>query len=213
MSGSLRRRHRLDDPGHRILLAERALAIRNVLRDEGAWPLAERRVLDIGCGAGDSLATLLAAGGPAAAFGVDRDAARLATAQDRVRPGGFAAADAGLLPFRGGTFDLCLLSTVLSSVLDDPDRRSIASEALRVLRSGGAVLWYDFRWNPTNPETRGLSRDDVGILFPGCAFRFVRMTPPAPLARALARRTPHARAWLDRLPLPRTHELGWIRKP
>ncbi len=223
MSDTTRRRHRLDDAGHRLLLADRTAAIRRLL---GAT--RPGRVLDVGCGAGDSLATFLAAVGPCAATGVDLDAARLAAARDRIRPGTFREADAGALPFGDATFDAVLLFTVLSSVPDDVDRRRIAAEALRVLGSGsgsgggggggggggegGGVLLYDFALNPLNRQTRGLSPREARILFPGCTFREERVTPLPALARRLAR-TGRPRTWLTRLPVPRTHHLTWITRP
>jgi SAM-dependent methyltransferase len=209
---SERRRHRLDDPGHLLLLADRTIALRRLLHDVGAWPLGRRRVLDVGCGGGDSLATLLAAAGPAAVTGVDVDEARLVRCRDRIRPGQFEVADARELPLEADAFDVVLLFTVLSSVPEDSDRTAIAAECRRVLAPGGAVLLYDFAVNPRNPETRGLSERDARILFPGCSFRSVKVTPLPALARRLAR-SGRPRTWLARLPVPRTHHLTWITTP
>jgi ubiquinone/menaquinone biosynthesis C-methylase UbiE len=209
---STRRRHRLDDPGHLLLLADRTIAIRRLLRDVGAYPLGARRVLDIGCGEGDSLATVLAAGGPADVAGIDFDAARLDRARDRVRPGRFEEADGASLPFADDEFDLALLFTVLSSVRGETDRAAICAEARRVVRPGGGVLVYDFAANPGNSQTRGLSERDVRILFPGCTYESRRVTPLPALARRLAR-SGRPRTWLSRLPVPRTHHLTWITIP
>ena len=209
---SERRRHRIDDPGHLLLLADRTLALRRLLREVGAWPLGDRRVLDVGCGGGDSLATLLAAAGPADVTGVDVDELRLARSRDRVRPGTFDVADGQALPFDDATFDVVLLFTVLSSVASDDGRRAIAAECRRVLRPGGGVLLYDFAFNPGNRETRGLSEREARILFPGSSYRSVKLTPLPALARRLAR-SGRPRTWLARLPVPRTHHLTWIQTP
>jgi ubiquinone/menaquinone biosynthesis C-methylase UbiE len=207
-----RRRHRLDDPGHLLLLADRTLALRRLLRKVGVHPLGDRTVLDLGCGAGDSLATLLAAGGPARVTGIDPDESRIARARDRIRPGRFEVGDARALPFDDSAFDIALLFTVLSSVPDDADRRAIAAEARRVVRPGGGVLVYDFALNPGNRETRGLSERDARILFGGCTYESLRVTPLPALARRLAR-SGRPRTWLSRLPVPRTHHLLWITLP
>jgi len=207
-----RRRHRLDDPGHLLLLADRTLALRRLLQDVGAYPLGDRRVLDIGCGAGDSLATLLAAGGAAEVVGVDPDEARLASARDRVRPGAFSVGSGTSLQFEDDSFDLALLFTVLSSVADDADRSAIAAEVRRVLRPGGGILLYDFARNPGNRQTRGFSEKDARILFDGCTYESRRVTPLPVLARRLAR-SGRPRTWLSRLPVPRTHHLTWISTP
>jgi len=208
----VRRRYRLDDPGHLLLLADRTIALRRLLSDVGACPLGDRRVLDVGCGAGDSLATLLAAAGPARVTGIDPDAARLGSARDRIRPGEFSVGDGAALPFEGGSFDVVLLFTVLSSVPADAARRAIASETRRVLRPGGGALLYDFAVNPANSKTRGLSKRDVRILFDGCTYESRPVTPLPALARQLAR-SGRPRTWLSRLPVPRTHHLTWITVP
>ena len=47
------------------------------------------------------------------------------------------------LPYGNGTFDLVLLFSVLTSILDPRVQANLAAEARRVLRPGGAILWYD----------------------------------------------------------------------
>jgi SAM-dependent methyltransferase len=91
------------------------------------------RVLDIGCGAGQ---TLLAAYGDRPTFGVDvdHDALRLGTAMaGSVR---FVRAAAEALPWRDGQFDLVVARVSLPYT----DLRRSLAEARRVLRDGG-MLW------------------------------------------------------------------------
>jgi len=64
----------------------------------------------------------------------------------------FQEANAEALPFANGFFDLVTVFTVCTSILDPQMARNVSREIHRVLRSGGAVVWYDFRMN--NPSIR-----------------------------------------------------------
>jgi ubiquinone/menaquinone biosynthesis C-methylase UbiE len=92
------------------------------------------RVLDVGCGTGQLLASLSAA----LAVGVDLSIGMLLAA----RPGPhYAAADAERLPFCDATFDV-VVST--SSLHFWPNRLRGLSEIRRVLRPGGRVVITDW---------------------------------------------------------------------
>ncbi len=175
--------------------------------------LANRPVLDVGCGHGDSLAGLIAATGARRCVGIDLSHARATAGARRIRPGGFAVGDARRLPFRDDTFDLCSLSTVFSSVFGDEARSALASEVVRVLRPGGGALVYDFPFHPLNPSVRGLPIAALVRLFPGW-HTVARMITPVPyLVRAVARLRPDSLPWLHRHAVPRTHYLAWISRP
>jgi hypothetical protein len=84
---------------------------------------------------------------------------------------------------------------------------------LRVLRPAGAVLWYDLRVdNPSNPDVRGVGRDEIAALFPGCHAALVRATLAPPLARLLAGRATGLARALAVVPFLRTHWLGVLRR-
>jgi hypothetical protein len=83
-----------------------------------------------------------------------------------------------------------------------------------VLRPGGAVLWYDFRYgNPRNPNVRGLRRAEIAALFPGFDERLELVTLMPQLARRLGRITSVAYPALARLRPLRTHYVGLLIKP
>ena len=44
-----------------------------------------------------------------------------------------------------------------------------------------------FWLNPTNPQTRGVRPAEIRQLFPGCSFKFERITLAPPITRRLAR--------------------------
>ena len=197
------------------------------LSSEGFFPCAQKRILEVGCGAGGWLPLFELWGAMRGNLaGIDLDEARLARARrllcaDRDDRGELLAAgadlrlgDAAELPWPDGAFDLVLQSTVFSSVLDVAMRNAVAGEMLRVLKPGGIVLWYDFCFNnPSNPNVRGVGKREIASLYPGCIMRFRRLTLAPPIARWLVPRTWLGSLVLETLRLLNTHGLATIRKP
>jgi SAM-dependent methyltransferase len=209
-------RYAFSNPAYLFMLQERERAVLRLLERHRLLPLGARRVLEVGCGAGQWLRDLVRWGAtPSALCGVDLLADRLAEARHSCAPDVTLGQASGTeLPFPDGGFDLVLQSTVFTSMLDPAVRRAAAGESLRVLRPGGAVLWYDYYYdNPRNPDVRRVGRAELDTLFPGCRKAIERVTLAPPLTRALA-----ARAWtlchaLAAVPWLRTHYLGLIWKP
>jgi succinoglycan biosynthesis protein ExoA len=148
-------------PRDAALIEARRHAVRELLATERV-SLAGKLALDLGCGRGDSLADVPGA----TTFGIDLLPERLALARTASPAARLAAADAALLPFRDESFDACILSTVLSSILDRSLRRRVAAEAVRVLRPGGVVLVHDFAFRPGNRDVRGVPARTLARLFP-----------------------------------------------
>src|SRR5256885_1623686 len=72
------------------------------------------------------------------------------------------------LDFADATFDLVMAITLFSSISERTMARRVAGEAARVLKTGGGLLWYDFRYdNPRNPNVHGVDRTEMRSLFPG----------------------------------------------
>lgn len=194
---------------------ERALAA--LLRTHAAGrDVAALRLLEVGCGSGDNLLELLRLGfAPQHLAGIELLRERFEAARARL-PAGVAlqlgdAAQAAVAP---GSLDLVLQSTVFSSLLDDAFQARLADAMWRMLKPGGAVLWYDFTFdNPRNAEVRGMPLARVRALFPqGRLLAARRVTLAPPLARAAAR-WPALHALLQAVPWLRTHRLCWIAKP
>ena len=88
------------------------------------------------------------------------------------------------LDFLDGSFDLVILSTVLSSILDPAVRRSVAAEALRVVTDEGLLLIYDMRIpNPWNRNTLAITRGELQSLLPAAKLDAIAITLLPPLAR------------------------------
>lgn len=202
-------------PGNAAILAERTLGIRSILARGGLVPLSERRVLDVGCGAGGELGRLLSVGArPDNLYGVDLLPDRVEAARQAHPDIHFSCGNAEHLDFPDAHFDLVLLFTVFSSILDDEMARNVADEVRRVLKPSGAVLWYDFRYNnPSNPNVRGMTKERIRQFFPGFDIMLRTITLLPPLARRLGPLTPLLYPVLAAVPPLRTHYIGLLIKP
>lgn len=206
----------LANAGLREIVRERREAVAALVRDpagQGAAGGGRRlRVLDVGCGSGEELrrmGTLL--GGRAELYGVDVLPDRVALARASDPAARVAVAGGHRLPFPDRAFDLVLLGTVLSSVLDAGMRRAIGLEALRVLAPGGRVLCYDVRYpNPWNPNTLRIGRRELRAVFPGTRIAARPITLVPPLARSLGPAAPAAYRALRAIRPLRSHYLSVI---
>lgn len=104
-------------------------------------PPAARRVVDLGCGPGNSTAHLRSAIG-AGAIGIDPARAMLARARRRGPDLSLVCADAAHLPVRDGSLDGVTLHSVLYLL---PDRRAVLSQVARALRPGGRAALLEPR--------------------------------------------------------------------
>jgi ubiquinone/menaquinone biosynthesis C-methylase UbiE len=201
-----------DRDGH--IFAERWREMDRLLTARGMVPLGNRRVLEVGCGAGGVLASLRSLGAvPDRLFGVDLVPERIELARARYPFLQVSCGNAEQMEFPDASFDLVLCFTVFSSILSENCRRAVAREVLRVLAPGGAVLWYDMRMNnPRNRNVRGLGRRDIQRLFEGCRIDLSAITLLPPLARRIDAVLPALYPLLAKLAPLRTHYLGLITR-
>lgn len=199
------------NPAQLYMLHQRQRALTALLRRYGIYSLAEKRILEVGCGDGGVLIEYLAYGAALPALiGIDLLEDRLSDAQRRIPAFRLACADGQALPFPTGAFDLVLQYTAFSSILDDRIKSAMAAEMRRVLKPIGLIIWYDFWINPTNPQTRGIRQPEICQLFPDCKIAFSRVTLAPPIARRLVPLSWIAAAALERLTLLNTHFLALI---
>jgi SAM-dependent methyltransferase len=192
---------------------QRQRAVLKLLRRHGFNPLRNRRILEIGCDRGGILLEYLGYGATAKCLhGTDLLLDRVLSAHARLPQLPLTCADGQNLPYRSSIFDLVLQYTVFSSILDDEIKANMAREMLRVVKTGGLILWYDFWLNPANKQTRGIRQAEIRRLFPECRFEFHCITLAPPLARRLAPISWLLAYGLERLRVLNTHYLVAICK-
>lgn len=203
-----------DNAGNNAIAQERASVLGMLLANAGLLPLNNCRILDVGCSTGHLLASFTEWGAaPSNLYGVDLLEDRIEKATKRFPESHFYCANAERLDFADAMFDLVLLFTVFTSILDDQMARNVAAEVRRVLKVGGAVVWYDFRYNnPNNSNVRGMTSGAIRRLFPDFDYDLRTVTLLPPLARRLGPATQALYSPLVRLPLLRTHYLGLLIK-
>jgi ubiquinone/menaquinone biosynthesis C-methylase UbiE len=191
---------------------ERALV--GELGRAGVLPLAGRRILDAGCGAGQWLADLETWGASREGLaGIDLVPERVERARSRLPGADIRHGDASELPWEDGRFDLVLQSMMFSSILDRSMRVDAAREFARVLRPQGLVVWYDFFTDsPGNKGARGVGRRELQELFPGFEMHWRRVILAPPLIRLLVPRARPLAAALQSLRLLNTHALALLRR-
>jgi len=177
--------------------------------------LGTEKILEVGCGRAYWLRQLIQWGAqPENLFGID-------LMQERLQDGrklcpqevSLECGDASRLDFPDAYFTMVLQFTVFTSILDDVMKRQIAAEISRVLKPGGALLWYDyFVSNPSNPNVRGVSRREIVKLFPGFSIFLKRVTLAPPITRVVAPVSTAVYRLLSALPPLRTHYLGFLQK-
>lgn len=193
---------------------ERLRAMARIWQAHGWSSLAQRPMLEVGCGSAGNLHDLVRLGAtPAYLTGLELLPER-ATAARASLPAGVAIVegDAALAPVQPASQDAVLAFTLFSSLLDEGYRRHLADVIWQWVAPGGGVLVYDFVVNnPANTDVQGIPLRELGILFPGAQIHSRRVTLAPPLARRLpAPAITPASALLWFL---RTHRLTWAVKP
>jgi SAM-dependent methyltransferase len=195
----------------RYVHKERDEALLALLERHGIESLAGLTILELGCGSGSLLQSLLAYGAePRLLTGIDLDFRRVRRARNATGAN-VAVADGALLPYRAGAFDLVFVFTALSSMHDVEVRRHAAHEAMRVLRPGGLAVVYDFWINPFNSAVRPISAAEVAHIFEPEKAELERVTLAPPIVRLFGGNERICRA-LGRLSFLRTHLLAAIGK-
>lgn len=208
-------RYSVFNQSHHLSQLELAEAIIRLLRRSGVCDLKQWRVLDMGCGTGTWLRQLIQWGArPENLFGVDLLPQRIREARS-LCPNSLTllCTDASRLAFHDESFDLILLFTVFTSVLEPAMRVNLANQAMRLIKPGGSILWYDFFVsNPRNPDVRGVKREEIAELFRGLRVVLERTTLAPPLGRAVGRFSPALYRLLSAPRVLRTHYLGLFQK-
>ena len=191
---------------------ERALVA--ALRRAGMLPLAERRILEIGCGRGQWLVTfeeLDARRENLAGIELDWERAQFCAA--RFTGADIRQGNAAEVPWPDATFDIVFQSTVFTSILQPEMKAAVAREMLRVAKPDGRIVWYDFMFdNPKNSAVRAIKRAELSQLFPNCRIDARRVTLAPPLARRIVPISWLAAEMLESLRVLNTHLMCVIQR-
>ena len=207
-------RYSYSNPVYQWMLKNRRSAITDFLKRYQKSDICELRILEVGCGSGGVIQEFVNLGTvPVNSFGVDLLIDRLRVANNALPACSWIASDGQHLPFPSESFDLVLQFTAFSSILDPFIKSTMAAEMTRVLKPGQGILWYDFIWNPTNPQTKGIGLKEIKNLFPGSEIFASRITLAPPLTRLLLPRFPSIASRLASIKLLNSHQLVWIQKP
>jgi len=182
----------------------------------GKKAISELSFLEIGCGSGANILQFIRYGfAPEKITANELLPERIETAR-RILPSGITIVpgDASQVNFDNAPFDLILVSTVFSSILDHDFRKKLALRLWNLLAKDGAILWYDFIYNnPRNPDVEGISVKQLKILFPESFMTYKKVTLAPPISRFILSIVPYN--WVYscfNLPFLRTHIVAWIQK-
>ena len=201
-------------PAIAFTLGERKRVAAAALHGAGVFPAFDSKCLEVGCGSLGWLGDLITWGVKEESLhGIELDASRAQRAREILPVADIRVGDASALPWGDGVFDLVIASTVFTSILDQEMRRAVAGEIVRVLRPGGALLWYDFKYNnPQNPNVRKVTKKELLSLFPSLSGEVRTVTLAPPICRVVAPVSWTLATVLSAVPLLRTHLIAVLVK-
>ncbi|MEF9989775.1 MAG: class I SAM-dependent methyltransferase [Christensenellaceae bacterium] len=124
------------------------------------------KVLDVGCGDGESLLLYLQMGFDSANMhGIDIWDELIDSAKKRLPAIDFICGDASKTDFAEGTFDIVTESTMFLQITDNKLAKSIAQEMIRVLKPGGYLVITDWTMDKRNGEYLAVNKKRVKYLF------------------------------------------------
>ena len=165
------------------------------------------KILDLGCASGNFINSLLNIGiRKKNITGIDIRKNSIKNAKKRFPEIRFELMDARKLEYSDNTFDCIIIFTLFSSVLKSLDRKKIAEEAKRVLKSTGLIIYYDVRMNnPFNKNIIGMNKKELSRIFYDMKFVCARITLIPPIARNLGIATSMLYPILCKLPFLNSH--------
>lgn len=164
-------------------------AVASLLVANGMSDFGNMEILDVGCGQGGWLRTLLEWGAsPGRLHGVDLLPDRIESARIKSPAIDFQVMDGRTIPFTNERMDMVSAHTVFSSILEPVLREALAGEMMRVLKPDGVLLVSDFHIGaPNNPNTIGIGRAEIQRLFPQLRFKKKTYLLAPPLLRWIGR--------------------------
>lgn len=156
------------------------------------------RILDVGCGTGDSILNFLKVGFDASRiYGIDILEELISVGRARFPNVNLTCEDASNMKFTDASFDLVFEGTMFVQISDESVARKIADEMLRVTKLHGFIVLADWRWpKPGDTNYKALSMKRIVKLFHvGTQSRILGVHKGAlipPIGRFLSSRLPFA---------------------
>lgn len=158
------RNNLLTNPGalfQHIALQRSVIEALRLLNVDSGW-----RILDVGCGSGDSLLQFLPLGfDPRQLHGIELLRDRIRLGKQRLPAANLVRGDAARMSYVSGSFDLVMESTMFIQLQDHAASARIAQEMLRVTKPSGYLMLVDWRYSFGYPEYTALSWARIAQLF------------------------------------------------
>jgi ubiquinone/menaquinone biosynthesis C-methylase UbiE len=202
-------------PAPLYMLQRREEETMKLIKRLGKQEFSKKSLLEVGCGNGSWISRWSNLGIPLSSlYGVDIMEEYVENSKKLTPfPSQIQMASVTEIPFEDNTFDIVSQSTVFTSILDPQARKEGAQEILRVLKKGGSVYWYDFRYpSPRNPNVRKVDKKELCRLFPNCDIKMTSVTLLPPLVRKLSPVSFTLCRLLENIPFLRSHYLAIIKK-
>lgn len=210
-----KRKNNPDYPGKNILfveyvIKERESVYRKII-DDNFKTNRNLKILEIGAGEGANIKFFQTAGlKDGNIFASELLPERAKVLRDKFPGITVAEGDALQLNF-DEQFDIVFQSLVFTSILDDDFKVKLAQKMWSMLKPGGIILWYDFRFNnPSNKDVKGVGKTEIMKLFASSAeIIFFNVTLAPPIGRRIGKLYNIINSVF---PFLRTHIIACIKK-
>jgi phospholipid N-methyltransferase len=144
--------------------------------------ISEAKILEIGAGQGNNVATFLEAGFKKEnTFANELLQERLVALQSKVLQQNIFSGNAINIDYNL-KFNCIYQSTVFTSILNEEDRKHLAEKMWSILEKNGVIFWYDFIYNnPKNKQVKKVTMEEIRLLFPTAkkiTFQKITLAPP-----------------------------------
>ena len=192
---------------------EREYALAEILTQLGTTDLSGLRVLDFGCGKGDMILELIRLGvNPSNIDGVELNERRLELLKERVPAQVKIGRKIDKSMLKDG-YDIVIVYTVLSSIVDMGFRREVAEEIWKYTTPGSLIFIYDFKYsNPGNKDVRKVTKLEIRNYFPGVEFKWRSIILAPPIARRVFPFSRRLGRLLSGIAFLRTHFMVCVKR-
>ena len=207
-----------------FLIQNREKELLKIFKNENFTNFDNCKVLEIGCGYNGIINEMFHLGVKRSnLYGIDLSSERIKKLSEHINNtntdnlnceyADLKVGSADNLPWVSNTFDVVIISLVLSSILNNNLKQAICNEVLRVLNKKGFIIWYDFSLNnPSNKKVRGISKKEIFKLFSGQIIKLNKITCAPPITRRIAKYSWLLLYLLEKIKIFNTHYIGIIKK-